>query len=544
VWLAWAAPGVTAYLLLVRVLGHGVTALPGALVVLTLSAGVTSGVEGGVHVGMVAARLGWALLPLLLWVLAHPAHGLPRTAPVVIPLLAALVLMHPAHVPMAVVAVGLAALAQGRRAWAAAAVTVGCGPALTAFWSVPLIARLAETRALAWGSLGELLALLVPQPLVIVLVLLAAAAPCCARTPAERLVARFPWVAVAVVAVDALVFEPLGLRWLPADRIVDGAVLGIVLGAGFALGRVAERVATRTRLPVAVPGAVALALVVALSLGGATLTLWPTRAAWPTLASVERGLRLGELWVRLSAVPEGRVLFTRSGVPLVYGTEWWRPHTHVTALAPRSTGRGIVHGTFTHPSPIAALLYRGDAGRGAITSLVERLDGHSLFGRPLGALDAPMLDRYADVLGVSTIVALDEDVPRLPALDDAARFRRVPAPAPFAVWVRTSPVTLPQVVKDGVWRVDAHGVAGQWIPVRMAYYPLWQAFDVATPLAARRGTLGDLEIQLARADATIELRYGPGTAERAGVAISAVALIAWAASVVRVWRTRNQPASA
>lgn len=116
VWIAWAAPGLTAYLLLARVLGNGVLALPGALVALTLSAGVASGVEGGVHIGMIAARIGWALLPLLLWVLAHPAHDLRRSAPVVIPLLAVLVLMHPAHVPMAVVAVALAAVAQGRRA--------------------------------------------------------------------------------------------------------------------------------------------------------------------------------------------------------------------------------------------------------------------------------------------------------------------------------------------------------------------------------------------------------------------------------------------
>src|SRR5215471_12355860 len=65
VWLAYLAPGVTAWLLLRRVLRDGWLALPGAFAALTLSAGLASGVEGGVHVGMVPARLAWALLPLL-----------------------------------------------------------------------------------------------------------------------------------------------------------------------------------------------------------------------------------------------------------------------------------------------------------------------------------------------------------------------------------------------------------------------------------------------------------------------------------------------
>jgi hypothetical protein len=59
----------------------------------------------------------------------------------------------------------------------------------------------------------------------------------------------------------------------------------------------------------------------------------------------------------------------------------------VTALAPVFSGRAIVNGTFTHPSPIAALAYRGDAGPEPITRLVEQLDGVSLFVSALDALD-------------------------------------------------------------------------------------------------------------------------------------------------------------
>jgi hypothetical protein len=84
----------------------------------------------------------------------------------------------------------------------------------------------------------------------------------------------------------------------------------------------------------------------------------------------------------------------RSGVPLVYGRDWWRPHTHITALTPLRAGRAIVNGTFTHPSPVAALVYRGATQGGAITELVERLDGRSLFGQPLDSLDATTFNAY------------------------------------------------------------------------------------------------------------------------------------------------------
>ena len=57
-------------LALTRVLWSGWLALPGAFVALTLSASLSSGVEGGVHIGMLGARLAWALIPLLLLTLA------------------------------------------------------------------------------------------------------------------------------------------------------------------------------------------------------------------------------------------------------------------------------------------------------------------------------------------------------------------------------------------------------------------------------------------------------------------------------------------
>jgi len=114
-WVAYVAPAVTTFVLLTRLLGEGWSALVGAFVALTLSAGVASGVEGGVHWGMVPARLAWALLPLLILVLSRWVDD-DRPFPLVgVPLIAIVVITHPAHVPTAIVIVMLAAAAHHRR---------------------------------------------------------------------------------------------------------------------------------------------------------------------------------------------------------------------------------------------------------------------------------------------------------------------------------------------------------------------------------------------------------------------------------------------
>src|SRR5204862_424566 len=157
------------WLLLRRALADGWLALPGAFVALTLSARLASGVEGGVHVGMVGARLGWAALPLLPLVLAGWMTGARRFPWAIAALLAGVVLMHPAHLPAAVVLVLLAAgHATGSRrvAFTRAGGALVLAAALTAFWTVPLLARLEHTRGLAWGTLS--LRELAAEPLLLV----------------------------------------------------------------------------------------------------------------------------------------------------------------------------------------------------------------------------------------------------------------------------------------------------------------------------------------------------------------------------------------
>jgi hypothetical protein len=530
-WLTYLAPGVSTFIVLGRLLSRPWLALPLAFVALTLSGSLASGVEGGVHIGMLPARLGWAVLPLLLLTVGDSATER-RIHWAAAPLLALIVLIHPAHLPtgLAIVLLGGLTAPRARHHALDAAAAIVLAAALTAFWTLPLIVRLEHTRALAWGSLTpwSLLSTLGAHPLLPALILLPLAAAFARRPPGtfvrprSTVVRRLPWVMALVVIVDAAGLEPLGLRWLPADRVADGMCLALVLAAGVGLDR-----CLRGCQPRAVLAGTALVWLAIIGLGApaSTLTLWPRGLDWPSLAAVSRGLRLPELWAALERAPSGRVLFLRSGVPLAHGTAWWQPHSHVTALSPILAGRAIVHGTFTHPSPVAALVYRGDPGPGAITTLTERLDGQSLFGRPLPELDASTLEAYADRLGVTTLVVLDEDLPRVTALRDPRDFVPRPPVGPFHIWERRTPIPVPVALDDGRWRVTLAGDADDWAPARLAYFPLWTATRAGRLLETRRGPLWDLEIKLDGGTGPITLDYRPGAPEWTGVGVSIAAAV-------------------
>src|SRR5262245_54639167 len=153
-WVIYALPGATTYLLLVRTLGRPWLALPGAFLALALSGGSRSGVEEGLRWGLIAARLGWALLPLLALSL-RPWTRRERAPLVAATILASIVLVHPAHAPAGFVLLALAAAeGPGRlsaRMRAAAIIALAAG-GLAAFWLVPLLAHLDMALPLAWGD--------------------------------------------------------------------------------------------------------------------------------------------------------------------------------------------------------------------------------------------------------------------------------------------------------------------------------------------------------------------------------------------------------
>src|SRR4029079_17074447 len=119
-----------------------------------LSGGSRSGVEEGLRWGLIAARLGWALLPPL------PLSLRPWTERAKLPLPAAmifasLILIHPAHAPAGLVLVFLCA-AEGpgglRSRMTSAGLLTFASAGLAGFWLVPLLSHLDMALPLAWGD--------------------------------------------------------------------------------------------------------------------------------------------------------------------------------------------------------------------------------------------------------------------------------------------------------------------------------------------------------------------------------------------------------
>jgi hypothetical protein len=338
---------------------------------------------------------------------------------------------------------------------------------------------------------------------------------------------RFAPTLTAVILLDAVVIQPLGLMWLPADRLMDSLLLALILGASRALGEIAPRLQRYPPWGIALTAIAGCALLASPDRPEPTLTLWPRSgpSEWTREATLVAGARLDDLWAALSHAPPGRILFVRSSVPLAYGRQWWRPHSHITALAPIRTGREIVNGTFTHPSPIAGLVYTGAADNRPITLLVEQRDGLTLFGRPLEALTPAEFDRLAGRLRISAVVALDEDEGRLPFLEDNPAFARPSRVGPFVIYASREPRAIPVLVAPQRWQfraTDPSGAwAGGWTATGFAYSPLWRARAGDQRLAARRDDLGMLEVKLPVGPPTgVELSHAPGPAEWLGLGVT------------------------
>jgi hypothetical protein len=523
-WLTWLLPGAAAYALLRRLLGDARLALPGALVALTLSAGCRSGVEEGLRWGLIGARLGWGTLFLLALVLTRWAEGGARVPLAAAALVAAVTLLHPGHTPTAVAMITLAALAGAPRArrLRVGAGLVALGLALAAVWLLPLLAHLDMALPLAWQdrSLPALAGRVLSQPILLVLVALGVVAWRSRAAPAGRWLLALGPVMVTLVALDALVAEPLGVAWLPADRLLDGLHWALVVAGALGLAALAARVA-RPRLVIAA----ALAACVPLAWGPYEpgLSLWPRSGQWPKEPEITRGFRLDALWRALEAAPPGRVLFVRSAVALDWRPEWWRPHTHIGALAPLRAGRAIVGGTFTHPSPVAGLLYTGSAANRPLTLLAEQRDGRTLFGRPLADLDPAGFDRLAARLAVSAVVIPDEDAGTAGLLVGNPEIHRVARVAGLEVFVFGAARATPIPAGFQRWRVPLPPGATERVPLPIAYSPLWVARAGGQAVPLRRDDLGLVEVSPPPGATEVELEQRAGAAEWTGVAVSLLA---------------------
>jgi hypothetical protein len=546
------APGVTTYALLARVLGSRWLALPPAFLALVVSADLRGGVEAGVRWGSLTTRLGMAWLPLLALSIRPWVEGgrLPRWAP---PLAALAFLSHPSTLPSVVAIVGLGgALALLARPGRPTLVQTGALSALaallTAFWALPFAVRRAWVVPLAWGDLSlGLPADLAGRPVLLALGMAALSAWVAVglrRRPFDALIAVLPLALLAGFLGDLWLFRR-GWSAIEPQRLLDGVVQASIWAAGLGVGVIVERILPARADPRARP-LVALgviALVAILPDGRArppTVALWPAADEWPTLDEVTRRHQLDRLWTAIRGGPD-RVLFLVSSLRLGREPAWWAPHSHVTSLAPLMAGRETVHGTYTHPSPVAARFYTGQATPPArLLTLAERLDGKTLLGEPWEQLSTATFDRFARRLRIATVLVPAGDAPRARFLGPA--YAPAGEAAGFALFERRDrPWPRVERITWRRYRVLVSPTGGVWIPTGIPAYPLWQVKSAAGRLETRVDDWGLLEFRVPVDLFEAELVYAEGRLEWTALALSLLGASAWLAWALRA-RTPSAPA--
>jgi hypothetical protein len=541
------APALATFALLAVVLGDGWLALPPAFLSLTFSAGLRAGVEESLRWGMLTSRLATAGLPLLVLAVRPWIAG--NRPPIWAPLVAAAtILAHPASAPTVATMLGLAALfvaarGSGRSALGRVAASAGLAFALTAFWVLPLVVRRAWLVPLAWGHPEDTpsLAGVPTSPLLYALgaAALTAWIPALGRRrPFDLFVAALPLALGGVALLDVALF---GRGWSPIEptRLADGTVASTVWAAGLAFGALAGRATGRShrasRPVLALVTVGLLAIVPGRAHGEPLLTLWPRTAEWPTLREVATAHGLDRLWNALRDKPD-RVLFATSSLRLSRAPVWYAPHSHVTSLAPLLAGREIVHGTYTHPSPLAARFYTGaPTPPRRLAELAEQLDGQRLLGQPWERLSPEAFDAFARRLRIATVVVPSALASRAHFLGD--RYARATEAAGLAIYERRDrPWPQLERLTHRRYRVLISPAGGVWIPTGIPAYPLWQAKGRQGVLETRVDAWGLLEFRVPLDVFEAELVYAEGPLEWLSLALSALGVVAWAGWA---WRSRR-----
>ncbi len=534
-------PALTTYALAVVVLRDGWLALPPAFLALTLSAGLRGGVEESIRWGALTSRLALGLLPCLVLALrrfvesGRPPVWAPGAA-------AAVILAHPASAPAAATILAVGTLIALRRAprrptVAGAAVTAALTLALAGFWLLPLAARRGFFVPLAWGSLGPsgFFGEVRAQPVLMALAPAALLAwlPALRRPrPFELLLAALPVALLAVLWVDAVLFRR-GFSPIEPDRLVDAPVWAAVAAAGLGVGSVVEAVTGTPGRSVARP-VVALTLIALAALlpgratGQPTLSLWPRARveAWPRLDELSRTHELPRLWSALRGDAD-RVLFLSSALRLGPDPAWYAPHSHVLSLAPIFTGREIVHGTFTHPAPLAARFYTGSPVPPArVETLAEELDGRRLLGQPWESLSPEVFEAFARRLRIATVVVPVADAGRTRFLGE--RYRSAGTVSGFALFERRDrPWPRLERLTPRRYRVLVSPTGGVWVPTGIPAYPLWTAKSGHGRLETRSDAWGLLELRVPIDVFEAELAYTEGWAEWTGLALTLSGAVVW-----------------
>jgi hypothetical protein len=518
-------------------------------------------------IGMIGSRLAFGLNALALaWGTSWLERRGARYAFLTALTLAGIILAHPYHVIGMLIALGLyifarrlAPLNSGARLG-----VVGLGAmAVDAFWLVPLFAHssgalspiVQATFDQTWHLLTD--AALAPYALgaLVALATLGDQAEPRSRALAMTMAGLLALLAALMLADHLGLIERFKFYRLNSTRLIGEYYFALIWLAALGVSRLNAWLGT---IPWRGKSArVFLTWSVSLAVGTfALIAGWQSVAAFqphregePRFMSQARAdYRLEELWEILRA-EQGRVWFTSFYAQLNRQSDLGIPTT-LPALTPLFTQRQLMGGTFTHWSPIAALMWVGDLHPPILRGRVEELDDRALFGVPLENLDDARVSDYCRRFNITTIVATINDFRTRTFFDASPRFEsyynngyffvyRVKEYASAWIDAQNSDVDLIALGDDEiVLRVRAVRAEAS-VAVKVYAYPLWRArTDAGQLLAITRDDLALMRIVLPRGeDYTVTLRYEEGIAEQVGALISLVSGVIFASgALIAVWR--------
>lgn len=560
---SYALPGFTFYYA-IRYLGFGQRAAFAAGL-FGLICPVIWGGTGAPFIGMVGSRLAFALDGLVFaWSIGFLELRGARYAWLSIAALAAGILAHPYHQIGILVAIGLYVLFRRlplRRSSVRLGILVVAGCALDAFWVIPLFAH-SSTNVLPIirATLDQTWRYLTEETIRPYFLLALAALPRLwqEKDPARRallcvLFTLPPLIAMVTVVDHVILIQQFRYYQLDPVRLLGEYYFAIILLAAVGISEIATwfaKIPLFSKAPrLAAWSATLLPCAFMLSsFLPSHAFFYPRENDEPRfLTQAITDYHLDELWNVLRMSP-GRVMFTSNNTRL-NAKDKGDVNTTLAALTPLFTQRPLMGGTFSHWSPIAALMWSGSLQPPVLWGRVEEFDDRSLLGVPLEEFSDEDLYAFARRYNVTSLVASVNDFQTRTLLDASPHFQSYYNNGYFFVyrvegyenaWIDGHHAAVDVVTfedDDITLRVRA-AESNASVDVKVFAYPLWRAFtDSGEELDIARDGGGLMRIALPRGENyTVTLRYEYGIVERLAtlISIAGVALFLGAGAVEMV----------
>lgn len=538
---SYLLPGVTVYVLVSQVSGRRWAGLVSGVLALVFPE--LWGGANAVFVGLVAERLAFGLVPLVMFTGWQALHARPPTRWWLLTslALAATVLMHPFHAVAPVLFLAIAALFYPHR-WSLLRNLALAGVlslALVAFWLLPLLIHRSYAAPMLRADMNQTLDWLL-SPTARMYLVASLFVPLALFVERKRgltiFVASALIMAVALVAFMVLdhvvLIDMLGFYLLDPVRFIAEVYLVLVLFAGLGLAYLPLWLSRRGRAQAGMlVGGLAMVLTL-VWIGRPFLDLVRShRDPNRFLAQARQNFPLDETWQALQT-GEGRILFSS------YYLHLGELPTALKSATPFFTGRNIIGGTFSHWSPVARLLWTGSSDAQLLPGQVELTDDISLAGRAWADWTDADMYKLCQQLNVTTVATTWDDINARTFLDAGPHFQsfysndlfvlyRVLEPEPALIAADGATAA---VLHAGPTALDLHvtgATTNASLQIRITDYPLWRVWAGDQEIPHHADVLGLMSVPIPPGSYDLTLRYLPGPAEWIGARLSLAATVVW-----------------